>query len=137
MITKIQKNAYIVLLSLGGVLVAKASTEEAAPKRPNVIVFMTDDQSWLHTGYNGDPVVRTPNMARLAKAGVIFDNAYCSASSCAPSRAAMFTGRNFWELGAGANLHGMVERRFPVFPEILRENGYQEEGSDENGAKLY
>ncbi len=104
---------------------SRAEVRFAAPKHPNVIVFLTDDQSWLHTGFNGDPVVRTPNMDRLAKDGVIFDNAYCSASSCSPSRAALFTGRNFWELGAGANLLGMLDRKFTVFPEIIREHGYQ------------
>jgi len=111
---------------LGAALFAFAlpAAPAANDQRPNVLIFMTDDHSWLHMGYAGDPVVRTPHVDRLARQGVIFDHAYCSASSCAPSRAAMFTGRNFWELGSGANLHGAVDRRFTVFPEILREHGY-------------
>jgi len=96
----------------------------AAQSRPNILILMTDDQSWLHAGYAGDPVVRTPNLDRLAGEGVVFEHAYVSSPSCTPSRAAFFTGRNFYELEAGANLHGMLDAKFTVFPSLLRQHGY-------------
>jgi len=46
--------------------------------RPNILFILADDQSWPHTGYAGDPVVRTPAFDRVAEEGVIFTNAYIS-----------------------------------------------------------
>jgi N-sulfoglucosamine sulfohydrolase len=121
----LRKKAGLLMLVFAATVTAVVLAHATPAKSPNVIVLMMDDQSWLHTGYNGDPIVRMPNIDRLANGGLIFDHAYTSASSCAPARAAMFTGRNFWELGPAANLHGMLCREFIVFPEILREHGYQ------------
>lgn len=75
-----------------------------ADTRPNILFVISDDQSFPHTGYAGDPVVRTPAFDRVADEGVIFTNAYVSAPSCTPSRAAVLTGRNHWELRETGNL---------------------------------
>lgn len=92
--------------------------------RPNILVLISDDQSWLHTSASGDAVVRTPNFDRVAKDGVRFTHAFCNAPTCSASRAAMLTGRNCWELKAGANLWGTVPKEFATYPDILSENGY-------------
>jgi arylsulfatase A-like enzyme len=55
-------------------------------------LLITDDQHhWMAMGYN-DPNIKTPNLDRLAKMGVIFDRAYCPNPTCTPSRATLITG---------------------------------------------
>ena len=73
---------------------------------PNIILIMADDWSYPHAGFYGDSSVRTPTMDRLAKEGTVFEQAFVSAPSCTPSRAAVLSGQHFWRLGEGANLFG-------------------------------
>ena len=96
----------------------------AAPKRPNLLFCITDDQSWLHTGAYGDPVVSTPAFDRIAREGVRFDHAYCAAPSCTASRGGICTGQHIWRLGEGANLWGTLPAKFPVYPDLLEAAGY-------------
>jgi len=92
--------------------------------RPNILLAIADDQSWGHTSFAGDPVVRTPTFDRIAREGVVFENAYCSAPSCSPSRAALLTGRNFYELGTGATLWGQFPRDLVPYTMLLESAGY-------------
>jgi uncharacterized sulfatase len=92
--------------------------------RPNILFCISDDQSWIHTSSTGDPVVKTPNFDRVAREGVLFTNAYVSSPSCAPSRAAILTGQNFWQLEEGGLLFGRLAKKFPIFPKILERRGY-------------
>lgn len=93
-------------------------------KRPNIVVFITDDESWLERGVYGWSGVATPNFERVAREGALFRHGYTSAPSCAPSRAALLTGRNFWELEQGAFIQAWLPRKFPVFPDLLKAAGY-------------
>jgi len=93
-------------------------------KRPNFLVVLTDDQSFPHTGFNGDPVVKTPGFDRIAREGMNFTQAFCSAPSCSPSRAALLTGHNFYELGPGSVLFSGFPGNLPTYQDILRKHGY-------------
>ncbi|MFP4248921.1 MAG: sulfatase [Armatimonadota bacterium] len=92
-------------------------------ERPNILFILSDDQSWPHTGYAGDPVVRTPAFDRVAEEGVIFTNAYISSPSCTPSRGAILTGRNHWELEDAGNLWSTWPG-WRVYPEAFEDAGY-------------
>ena len=59
----------------------------------NTILFVTDNHARDFLGVAGHPKVQTPNLDRLAKRGVRFENAYAATTLCCPSRAAMATGR--------------------------------------------
>ena len=63
-----------------------------ADNRPNIIYIFTDQQTARAMSCVGNTDVKTPNMDRLAAAGIVFENAYCTAPLSGPSRAAMFTG---------------------------------------------
>lgn len=93
-------------------------------KKPNILFCISDDQSWLHAGAMGDPVVKTPAFDRVAREGILFTNAYCDAPSCAPSRGAILTGQHIWRLGKGGNLHSTLPAEFATYPALLRDNGY-------------
>lgn len=59
----------------------------------NLIFFLTDNHARSMLGAAGHPIIRTPNMDRIAAGGVRFTNAYCVSPLCCPSRAAIATGR--------------------------------------------
>ncbi|MCB1124287.1 MAG: sulfatase-like hydrolase/transferase, partial [Verrucomicrobiae bacterium] len=109
----------LVLLFLAlGALYAKAA------ERPNILFFFTDDESWLERSAYGWSALPTPAFDRVARQGVLFTNAFTSAPSCAPSRASILTGRNFWELKQGAFIQAYLPSEFPIFTKLLKESGY-------------
>ena len=104
---------------------AAAVGQESGATPPNIVFIITDDMSWAHMGAYGSDEVDTPNLDRLAREGVIFDNAFVSTSSCTPSRASILTGRNGFELEEGATLWGYLPAKFPTYTELLAEHGYR------------
>ncbi len=64
----------------------------SAPKRPNVVVFFTDQQRWDTTGVHGNPLGLTPNFDRMATEGTHLYNTFTCQPLCGPARAAMQTG---------------------------------------------
>jgi uncharacterized sulfatase len=103
---------------------AVVNAASAASSRPNILILMADDWGWPHASYYGDHTVKTPALDCIVKDGVLFNHAYCSAPSCAPSRAALFTGQDFWRLEEGANLLGTLPAKFPVYTDLLQKAGY-------------
>lgn len=71
-----------------------AGLAHAAPPPPNIVVFLIDDLGWADLGCYGSTFYDTPNIDRLAAAGVRFLQAYSAASVCSPTRAALMTGRH-------------------------------------------
>ena len=97
----------------------------AQPERPNVLFAISDDQSAMHAGAYGDIANKTPAFDRIAKEGVLFSYAFTAAPSCAPSRSAILTGRNIWELEEGGILLGILRSKFTVFTLLLEDAGYE------------
>ncbi len=64
----------------------------AAPQRPNIVMILADDQGWGDLSVHGNEDLNTPHIDSLATEGVMFDRFYVGAV-CAPTRAAMLTGR--------------------------------------------
>lgn len=64
-----------------------------AAERPNVIYLMTDDQRFDSLGCMGNPIIETPNIDRMAKEGVVFENAFVTTAICMTSRACVLTGQ--------------------------------------------
>ena len=69
-----------------------AATEPA--ERPNIVFCLTDDQGWGDVGYNGNPVLKTPNLDDMARSGIRFDRFYAAHCVCSPTRASCMTGRH-------------------------------------------
>lgn len=92
--------------------------------KPNIVVFLTDDESWLERSIYGWSKIPTPNFDRVAKEGILFTHGYTSAPSCAPSRASLLTGRNFWELEEGAFIQAWLPAKFAVLPDLMEAGGY-------------
>ena len=111
---------------LGGLPAAFGA--KAAPRRPNIIVVLTDDQRWDAFSGFGKPSIlsfmKTPNMDRLAAGGAHFRNTFVTTSLCSPSRASIMTGKYVHSHGVSA-LEGYPKPDCPLFPGMLRENGYE------------
>jgi hypothetical protein len=59
---------------------------------PDIVLFLTDQQRFDQLGYASDGHFETPNLDRIARSGVIFENAYSASTVCVPSRVALLTG---------------------------------------------
>lgn len=105
------------------ILLLGPMAEGAAPRRPNVLFILTDDQRWDALGLAGHPALKTPNIDRLGREGVWFRNAFCTTALCSPSRASILS-------GLYAHAHGVVNNftEFPAaiksFPQVLQGEGY-------------
>ncbi len=123
---KSKKNYWLVLIILTFTAVGcKLSSSKQEEKRPNILMIMSDNQSWNHVGCYGDKTVRTPNMDLIAKQGVRFNNAFCSSPSCTPARAAMLAGQDTWRLKEGADLWGILPTQYKLYTDLLENNGYE------------
>ena len=96
----------------------------SADQRPNILFCISDDQSYAHTGANGDPVVKTPAFDRVAKEGIRFTHAFCDAPTCGPSRSAILTGQPIWRLEEAGNIHSTLPKKFITYTEVLAQAGY-------------
>ena len=96
----------------------------AAPARPHVVLFVSDDHSWHDCGPYGNRDVRTPNLDRLAAHGMRFDAAFAASPTCTPSRSALFTGMFPFRNGAHAN-HSLVNDGLRTLPHRMKQFGYR------------
>ena len=61
--------------------------------KTNVILVMTDDQGWGQVGYMNHPILKTPNLDKMANNGLCFNRFYAGGPVCSPTRATVLTGR--------------------------------------------
>ncbi len=91
---------------------------------PNILFIMSDDHAQNAISAYGSRLVRTPNIDRIAKEGVLFENAFVTNSLCAPSRAVILTGKYSHVNGLRDNIDKFDPNQ-PTFPQILQRAGYQ------------
>jgi arylsulfatase A-like enzyme len=96
----------------------------SAADQPNILLILADDWGFGDAGAYGNKWIKTPSFDKIAGQGLRFDNAYTPNAKCAPSRAAILTGRNPWQLKEAGNHGGFFPLDFKVFPEVLAEKGY-------------
>ena len=99
------------------------AAEEPSPPRPNILFAIADDWG-VHAGAYGQKWVQTPAFDRVAREGLLFTHAYTPNAKCAPSRAAILTGRNSWQLKAAANHICYFPPEFKGWGEALAEHGW-------------
>ena len=93
-------------------------------KRPNILLIYADQMRYDAMGCAGNPVIKTPQIDRLAREGVQFTEAYTSYPVCCPFRASVLTGKY-------AQGHGMVQNHFPLrggqtfLAELMKDAGYR------------
>ncbi len=119
----------------GNRLARSAGAQQQLRSRPNVVLLQSDYMGYSDSEPYGSSDIRTPNLKRLAGEGVRFSNAYATASVCAPSRAALLTGRHQARFGLEQNpppeqpglppsdVDGLSLSE-TTFAELLRRTGY-------------
>ena len=117
------KTYYLIFLSLFFVS-STYKTSQKATKKPNILFCIADDATWKHMSAYGATFVNTPAFDKIAKEGLLFENAYTPNAKCGPSRAIALTGRNSWQLEEAANHLAYFPLKFKSLPEALYENGY-------------
>lgn len=103
-----------------------------AAARPNILFLFADDWGRYASCYaavDGKPsindVIKTPNIDRVAREGVIFKHAFVTAPSCTPCRSSLLSGQYFFRTGRGAILNGAIwDLAIPSYPLMLKDAGY-------------
>ena len=96
--------------------------------RPNIVVIYADDVGWGDLSCYGAKSVRTPNLDKLASAGIRFTDAHASAATCTPSRYSLLTGRYAFRNERARVLPGdaplLIEPGSSTLPSMLKQQGY-------------
>jgi arylsulfatase A-like enzyme len=114
------------LITALGILVMLGCTqvEKQEQQRPNILFIMSDDHAYQAISSYSDHLIKTPNIDRIAKEGILFSNACVTNSICAPSRATILTGKH-------THINGKIDNRMPfdttqvTFPQLFQKAGYQ------------
>lgn len=114
----------LLCLLLGSVVaVSTARLFAADAKRPNILFAIADDWG-AHASAYGTPWIKTPGFDRVAREGLLFNNAFTPNAKCAPSRAIILTGRQSWQLEEAGNHMSFFPAKFKSWPEALMEQGW-------------
>ncbi len=92
--------------------------------RPNILFIMSDDHSYQTISAYDRTYLETPNIDRIAKEGIIFQNSFVSNSICGPSRAVLLTGKHS-HINGQINNSVTFDSLQPTFPKLLQKAGYQ------------
>jgi arylsulfatase A-like enzyme len=111
-------------LGLGAVaLTGNLSSCKTSKARPNILFIMSDDHAAQAISCYGSRINQTPNIDRIAREGMRFDNCFCTNGICAPSRAVILTGKH-------SHVNGVLDNRLEfdssqqTFPKLLQQAGY-------------
>ena len=131
------------LLVLISAVVATPTNNVHAADQPNIVLIISDDQSWTDYGFMGHPDIQTPNLDQLASESVVFKRGYVPTALCRPSLVTLLTGHYAHTHGVTGNdpspkyakkdsdlykqrcskLISYIDR-FDTLPELLAEQGY-------------
>jgi arylsulfatase A-like enzyme len=95
----------------------------SAADRPNIVLIIADDMGWEECRPYGNKQIKTPQLERLAREGMRFENMILTCSSCSPSRSSLITSRFPHNTGA-EQLHWPLPKEQVTFVELLRKAGY-------------
>jgi arylsulfatase A-like enzyme len=111
-------------ISFSLVVVAQSSKND----HPNIVLIYTDDVGYGDVGCYGSTTIATPNIDKLASAGVRFTNAHATSATCTPSRFSLLTGRYAWrKRGTGiapGNASLIIPTDIGTLPRMLQGAGY-------------
>src|ERR687898_2761513 len=105
------------------VLPQSAVSQSSEATRPNIIVFLADDLGWRDVGVYGNRFIRTPNIDRLARAGLRVVHAFGTSPQCSPSRISILTGKYTHSTGT-EDLHTPLPETERMLPSYLHARGY-------------
>ena len=117
-------STYFLIVIVFSILLSCKGNKQEPTARPNILFIMSDDHAYQSISAYSDRLIKTPNIDRIAKEGMLFTNASVTNSICAPSRATLLTGKH-------THLNGKINNVKPfdtsqtTFPQIFQKAGYQ------------
>ena len=116
---------FVIVLITSTSSVGAAEDGTGEQRRPmNVLLYITDEQRWDCMGAYGNPIIKTPNMDRLAETGVRFNYMFSQFPLCGPSRACFMTGQ--YPQAHGVHFNGVpLPIHAPRLPRTLKQHGYR------------
>jgi len=115
---------YIVPLLVAILAVSPHVVRADEAGRPNIILFMTDDQGYGDAGYMGHEILQTPVLDEMAATGLRLDNFRTASPICSPTRASVLTGRHPSRIGVFRHGHALRPQERTVAT-LLRDAGYR------------
>ena len=116
----------IILAAVAMLLATCHSVRADTPARPNILFILTDDQRWNALGCMGNTNIVTPNLDRLARQGVLFQNHFVTTSICCVSRASIFSGQYERRHGIDSFPKPFTAAQWAQsYPALLKKAGYR------------
>ena len=118
------------VILLGFFALLCAAIKAQTPTNPNIVYILADDLGYGDVGYNGQKIIETPNIDKLAQNGMVFNRHYSGSTVCAPSRSALLTGQHTGHTPIRGNKEINPEGQEPLpasaftLPEMLQNAGY-------------
>ena len=115
---------YLFLLSILITFLQGCNEASEIKTKPNILFIMSDDHAYQAISAYDDKLIQTPNIDRIAKEGMLFNNACVTNSICAPSRAVILTGKH-------SHINGKIDNKSKfddsqiTFPQLFQKAGYQ------------
>ncbi|MCY3869134.1 MAG: sulfatase-like hydrolase/transferase [Gemmatimonadetes bacterium] len=91
---------------------------------PNIILMMCDDLGYGDVGFNGNEIIKTPNLDRLASNGIRFTRFYAGGPVCSPTRGTCLTGRHYFRYGVTHANRGHLPTQEITLARMLKSFGY-------------
>lgn len=115
----------VLSLCCAGSCVAETRGVDDSRSRPNIVFILVDDLRWDDLACTGHPFVRTPYIDRIAREGMLFQNAFAATPLCSPSRASILTGLYAHAHGVRDNTNNDVRsHQLDTFLQRLHDAGY-------------
>ncbi len=112
------------VLAATGALTNHREVQGKTPSnKPNIVFICSDQHSYKYTGYMGHPIVKTPNLDKIARSGAVFTNAYCGNPVCVPGRTSLMTGMYASDCNSYCN-STVWDGSYPLWTKRLKDAGY-------------
>ncbi|HEX5576510.1 MAG TPA: sulfatase [Gemmatimonadales bacterium] len=112
---------WVLLLTLGRS--SELPAQKGSVARPNILVLVADDLGWRDTGVYGNRGIRTPNIDRLARSGLLIRFAFGTSPQCSPSRISILSGK-YSHATRTEDLHTPLPDGERLLPSYLQDRGY-------------
>lgn len=125
------RNLRIMIAALIAITYTQPIFSQAKQDRPNIVFILADDLGYGDVGFNGQKLIRTPNIDKLAAEGRVFGQMYAGTAVCAPSRSAIMSGQHTGHTYIRGNKSVSPEGQEPIkdsvitMAEILHNAGYR------------
>ena len=93
-------------------------------RSPNIILMMCDDLGYGDVGFNGNEIIKTPNLDKLASHGIRFTRFYAGGPVCSPTRGTCLTGRHYFRYGITHANRGHLPAQEMTLARMLKAFGY-------------